>query len=602
MPSDPTASGGDSATDWLSRWWVPLSWAVLLGGYALGSAVIPRGSHLTAFGDLLQCAVPLFAISGLLLNSGSADWRNDVFWMLFGLGCAMWMAGQMLWTFIEVVEHQPVPNPFIGDVIFFLHPVPMLGALALAPHRKAGELRFRYGSIDFSLLLLWWVYLYLFIVIPWQYISPNDKLYGDAYNGLSLAQNLLLVAGLGMLTLQAKSQWRKIYAHLCGAALLYGTSALLLNLAIDRKVYYTGSLYDLPLIASFLWLGTAGFLARRWRASSEVVKGFRRENWPAEVAIGAVVSMPALALWSLWYSHAPLAVREFRLSVTLALIVPAVLLAFLRLRLVDRDRLRLLQSSQESVQDLQRLQAQLVQNEKLVSLGHLAAGAAHEINNPLTGILGYAELLHDDPALGERQRSLAAKIRDQARRIKHLVGNLLSFARQIPGDKAPLDLNEMMKGALNLVHLELRKNKNIRIVEEFGSALPTVRGDSNQLIQVFFNLINNALDALEEAGGGVLTIQSRAEQRFVVVDIADTGPGIKEPKMVFDPFYTTKPVGKGTGLGLSICYGIIQEHHGRVTGFNRPAGGATFRVELPAVLTSLPKFAITTLPASKVQQ
>jgi signal transduction histidine kinase len=113
--------------------------------------------------------------------------------------------------------------------------------------------------------------------------------------------------------------------------------------------------------------------------------------------------------------------------------------------------------------------------------------------------------------------------------------------------------------------------------------LPGVRGDANQLLQVFFNVIDNAIDALEEAGGGRLTVRTALEQQHVVVEISDTGPGIKDPRLVFDPFYTTKPVGKGTGLGLSICYGIVQEHGGRISCFNRPEGGATFRIDLPAV-------------------
>jgi signal transduction histidine kinase len=111
--------------------------------------------------------------------------------------------------------------------------------------------------------------------------------------------------------------------------------------------------------------------------------------------------------------------------------------------------------------------------------------------------------------------------------------------------------------------------------------LPPVRGDSNQLLQVFFNLISNAVDALDEVGGGKLMIRTECQDSKVIVEFSDSGPGIKFPRQVFDPFFTTKPVGKGTGLGLSICYGIVQEHGGRIECFNRPEGGATFRVELP---------------------
>jgi len=119
--------------------------------------------------------------------------------------------------------------------------------------------------------------------------------------------------------------------------------------------------------------------------------------------------------------------------------------------------------------------------------------------------------------------------------------------------------------------------------------LPGVRGDGNQLMQVFFNIVNNAIDAMESAnGGGTLTIKTMRDRAFVVVLFSDNGPGIKEPHRVFDPFYTTKPVGKGTGLGLSICFGIIQEHAGRILCYNRQEGGAVFRVELPAVLAAFP--------------
>src|SRR5229473_2906318 len=117
---------------------------------------------------------------------------------------------------------------------------------------------------------------------------------------------------------------------------------------------------------------------------------------------------------------------------------------------------------------------------------------------------------------------------------------------------------------------------------------PGVRGDGNQLLQVFFNIVNNAIDAMEASGGGVLTIKTIRDRGNVVILFTDTGPGIKEPQRVFDPFYTTKPVGKGTGLGLSICFGILQEHAGKILCYNSQQGGAVFRVELPAVLAAFP--------------
>jgi signal transduction histidine kinase len=223
----------------------------------------------------------------------------------------------------------------------------------------------------------------------------------------------------------------------------------------------------------------------------------------------------------------------------------------------------------------------MIQTEKLVSLGQLAAGAAHEINNPLAGILGYSDLLVDDPELGQRQRIVADKIRTLARRIKTLVTSLLSFARRVPSEKSHLEINQVIATALHLSNLDLR-GRHIEVESLPTPELPVVRGDANQILQVFFNLISNAVDALEEVGGGKLMIRTWQNGSKIMVQFSDTGAGIKFPHQVFDPFFTTKPVGKGTGLGLSICYGIMQEHGGRIECFNRPEGGATFLVEFPA--------------------
>ncbi|MGB0033892.1 MAG: HAMP domain-containing sensor histidine kinase, partial [Candidatus Acidiferrales bacterium] len=171
-------------------------------------------------------------------------------------------------------------------------------------------------------------------------------------------------------------------------------------------------------------------------------------------------------------------------------------------------------------------------------------------------------------------------IRTLARRIKTLVTSLLSFARRVPVEKTYLDLNQVVASALHLSNLDLR-GKKIEIETLRDPELPAVFADSNQILQVFFNLMNNAVDALEEVGGGKLVIRTGHDEANAIVEFSDTGPGIKSPHQVFDPFFTTKPVGKGTGLGLSICYGIVQEHGGRIECFNRPEGGATFVVEFP---------------------
>ena len=585
--------------------WLIAGWVALIGGSLFAWWYFPHNGGLgplTTYGDLVECIAPLLANAGLLINASSPHWRKNTFWMLLALGCTMWMLGQFWWVYFELVKQVAVPNPFAGDVIYFLHVVPMIAALTLQPDRRHADRSLRYGLLDFSLLLLWWMYLYVFVVIPWQYVDFHVQIYGDSFDHLYLFESMVLTVGFAVLWMRARGTWRIVYANLFGAAMVYTAGSFSINRAINAGQYYTGSLYDLWLIGSFAWYGTAGVVAFQLGANKESpqqIHSPRAENpWPERLAMVAVVSLPLLATWCLVWSDAPEAVRRFREEVTLGAMVPLNFLIFWRQNLVNRERLRLLHASQESVANLKRLQTHFVQAEKLSSLGQLAAGAAHEINNPLTAILGYSDLLLGDAALATRPRGLADKIRAQALRTKSLVTSLLSFARQVPAEKVLLDLNPILSSAVQLRSLDLR-DKNVKIDLEVESVLPGVRGDPNQLLQVFFNIISNSVDAMEEIGGGTLTVRTAREGANAVIEFSDTGPGIREPGRVFDPFYTTKPVGKGTGLGLSICYGIVQEHGGQISGYNRSEGGATFRVELPTLPVNFPQPVTTFLTATK---
>jgi signal transduction histidine kinase len=578
--------------------WMVGTWIFILVAYSAVSLSLKRGSEsLSTFGNLVQCVMPLLANAGLLLNAGTPHWRRNIFWMLLAMSCTLWMVGQFEWTYYEVYLHKPLPEMYPGDILFFLRGIPMMAAIALRPHLKRGEIQLRFGYLDFVLLLIWWTFLYAYVVLPWLYASPALGQYNHTFNLITNIQNMVIVAGWAVLWLQSSGAWRIVYANLFGASTIYMFSSLTINVAIDKHMYYTGSLYDLSLLSTFLWLALAGVIAYQNQNGLDAPfenafdtdgDAGREENiWPARLAMAAVISLPAFAIYTLRFSHDDLAVRDFRLMGTLIASVPLALLIFVRTHLADRDRSRLLAKSEQSFENLKRLQAQIVQSEKLVSLGQLAAGAAHEINNPLAAILGFSDLLADDPTIPEKARNTASKIRDQARRTKTLVGNLLSFARQVPAERTLLDINTVVNNAVQLRALDLRSGTT-RIELQLESVLPGVRGDGNQLMQVFFNIISNALEAMEAANGGVLTIKTIRDRANVAILFSDTGPGLKDPQRVFDPFYTTKPVGKGTGLGLSICFGIVQEHGGKILSYNRQEGGAVFRVELPAVLAVLP--------------
>ena len=314
-----------------STLWILAAWLLLVGSYAAVATTVSPGPELTAFGDIAQCVVPLFANAGLLMSAASPNWRRNTFWMLLALGCSLWMVGQLQWTYIEIYLKQPVPNPFVGDIIVFLHTVPMIAALALQPHSRQPDRNLRFGYLDFTLLLLWWVYLYLFIVIPWQYVMPDVGLYGHSYIMLYIVENMVFLPGLGILWMRTTGRWRTIYAHLFGAACCYTMSSLVINVAINQNAYHTGSLYDIPLVASFVWFGTAGIVgcrlgsatdpapSRKSDEAGESAGPWRYEGvWTARLAMVAVFSLPALALWSLLFSAEPAPVRQFRLLVTLA--------------------------------------------------------------------------------------------------------------------------------------------------------------------------------------------------------------------------------------------------------------------------------------------
>ncbi len=245
------------------------------------------------------------------------------------------------------------------------------------------------------------------------------------------------------------------------------------------------------------------------------------------------------------------------------------------------EKVRLYEETCRAYEDLRHTQEQLLQSEKMSAVGQLIAGVAHELNNPLTAILGYAQLLESE-GLAERAADFVSKLFKQAQRTHRVVQNLLSFARQRKPQKDQVDIRKVLEETLALRDYDLKVN-DIEVERDIDPAIPAVTADPHQLEQVFLNIINNGVDAMLEAGrGGTLKVRVYAQDGNVVTEFQDSGPGIKEPNRIFDPFYTTKSVGKGTGLGLSICYGIIKEHGGDISARNRTDGGAVIEVRLPA--------------------
>jgi signal transduction histidine kinase len=549
------------------------------------------GPGIALFGNLVQALLQTVACTVMFMRAREAHGNQRIFWSLLSLGTFIWLLAQLQWIYYENYLGIQPPNPSPGDAIFFLHTVPMIAATALHPHAAvpANEHRLRLGYFDFALLILWWVFLYGYVVIPYQYIQLDDQAFGTRFNLLYAVENITLVCTLGFLWLRSGGAWRRTFKHLFIAAATYTLSSYVINAGIAANRYYTTSLYDIPLITCMAWFCYAAFQAVNEKPSSEAVFSLQAQAyWNSILAAIAVLSMPLLAVWAgVHWTDSP-QIQRFRVLLTLGSMMLLMLLLFLKQNLVDRKLIHLLQESRDAYSDLQRLQSHLLQTEKLASIGRLVAGAAHEINNPLTAIVGYSDLLTGEHSLEPHHRELAGKILQQARRTKNLVNNLLTFAKQTPIHRAAVDMNSVSDKALQLHAFDLNRNE-IAVKREYEIALPALSADENQLLQVCMHIIGNAVDALTETSGNrciVIRTEVRGDQ--VVWSCTDTGPGVSNQGQIFDPFFTTKAVGKGTGLGLSTSYGIIREHNGSIDCENTPGGGARFTISLPIAAVNPP--------------
>jgi two-component system, NtrC family, sensor kinase len=250
----------------------------------------------------------------------------------------------------------------------------------------------------------------------------------------------------------------------------------------------------------------------------------------------------------------------------------------------ELSRIELLAADLAVALELKSLQSQLIRSEKLAALGQLVAGVAHELNNPLTAVMGYGDLLSDDVPSGASREKLD-KLINESRRMKKIVENLLRFSRQSSMDRQSVELAPVVKDVLSLREYYAH-TRGLEILSDIRSNLPRVAVDEDQFKQILLNLLSNSIDAVETVDGlKRITVRAFARGNRAVVEVEDSGPGFKDLNRALDPFYTTKPVGKGTGLGLSICYGIVKEHDGEIKLENLQPQGSRVTVELPLDVT-----------------
>lgn len=568
--------------------------AALLAAFVLSALLLRRSFQLTAFSDIVQCLLLASGAAAFLPLALRSQGRMRLFWSLITLGILFELTYQLLWTNFEVILRRDVPDLFAGDVILFMHIVPLMAALALRPHVPRDEYAARVGRLDFVLLLMWWFYLYVLIVIPWQYVVADVPAYDRNLNAVYSAEKLAFLTGLVVCWATSKGTWRNLYASLFALNLCYGVGSNLANWAIARRLYYSGSLYDLPLVAPMAYLTWIGL-----RAKTEAPEADTREVstgygvWVARCSMIAVFSLPLFAAWALSDDAVPSRIRVFRLALTLVAAFFLGLMVFLRQHLLDRELLHLLDQSQESFASLNRLQAQVLQSEKLASIGQLVGGAAHELNNPITAMLGYSDMLLSTPLTSE-QRPIAAKIGQYVRRTKSLVASLISFARQSSAPKSPVDLNTLARTAVKLTQSQWEA-LDIEVRTQLDPALPKVLGDSNQLLHVCLQLVGTCLHRLDNRGGRVLTVTTERQADTAVLQIATESrpsPQPQDPSLPVDAL----AVDSEESLGLSACQGILQEHNGQLLREHRDDGVELLRVELPVTESAPSKPKPSTVP------
>ena len=297
---------------------------------AVAFALLPPGLVRAAASDIVCALLMFFVLMVASLNAISSKGRMRVFWMFQATGWGLWLIDQLLWVVFDLVLQQKMPAMFSADAILFMAGVPMLAGLLLRPHLQPSKRSARLGALDFSLLLLWWLYLYVFYVICWQYVSPDLASYDRNYDLLYTGEALVLASVLGVFCYRTSGQWRKFYGYFLGVVLFNSIAFYLINRALEKGIYYTGSWYDLPYSASFAAFTAVALAGRGLSSTAETSADETYASWIATFAMMAVLSLPLMAAFALLSHDIPGSVARFRVLVTLGTMFVMAFLIFLK--------------------------------------------------------------------------------------------------------------------------------------------------------------------------------------------------------------------------------------------------------------------------------
>ncbi len=400
----------------------------------------------------------------------------------------MWLTAQMLWSYSEVFLRREIPNPFVGDVILFLHVVPMMAAVAVQPHVHRDGRTTRLGTLDFALLLTWWLYLYLFIVIPWQYVSPIESVYGRGFDLLYAAEQLVFAVSLVLVSRRSSGRWRTIYRQLLGAALLYCIGSMAASEAIDLHFYYTGSLFDVPLVAAMAWFAVIGFAARKTSAAEPLEETAAQGDgiWKTRLAMLAVFVTPLMVAWAQFGGLAPKSVRTYRMLLTVAIMIVMGALVFLRQHLVDQQLRGLLRLSRQNLDEMCRLKDELENKEHSLRWHSLELQRKN---------IELQEISFTDPLTGVwNRRYLEEIVTAEAEQV------LRNYHRVRGGDVRKVDHRDLV---FIMVDMDFFKEVNDHYGHPAGDRLL-------QLVAARLSLVVRKSDVLVRWGGEEFLIMSRS--------------------------------------------------------------------------------------------
>lgn len=564
----------------LTLWLFASGLLLALGDIAFGFLRSARGVHEpVALAPGLYAAA--LASACLWLRAPLEQGRERTFWHLWAVGAALWVANDiLLGRFAQGFSRAGLSHAALAFT--YIPQTVLMAALVLQPEAVAGELRDPVVRYEAALVGLCWVYLYLLLIVPWSHVLPDPTLYWRSFLILHNLQNSLLVLWLGILGLLSRGRWRTIYLHLTAAILLFTFSIGQMHIDYATGRLAGAMIFETLVAISFLWIAWVAATAPPATVTSpapQSAPSLGSGNWLAALA---TLGIPLIAAWFSFLAPAPSPVRRYRLALSLVVIGIATAIAYRREMVAGRQCNCFLDRLDASLAGLRRLQGQFAEAGKFASLGQLAAGAAHEINNPVAAMLGYAELIRADPSASPRALELAVKIGDQSRRIRSLVNDLLSLACQRPTEFHCVDPAALLQSAIALRRISADRPK-IQLRVAFEDSPLEVHGDADKLLQLFYGLLLALADENPSASSAIDVSSSLQDGRVIFQFLRPASLDSSVP--LLPPPDEARRAARGIGLSLAACVGIASEHNGSLTSRTLADGGIMFQLDLPAIVS-----------------